>query len=82
MPTAAAGIGDIVARQLQAKFGEANVTIVVENRPGAAGVIGTNEVARAPADGYTFLVGNHAVLAMLPHLQKIPYDPPIPARSA
>ena len=48
---------------------------MVENRPGAAGVIGTNEVAKAPADGYTFLVGNHAVLAMLPHLQKIPYDP-------
>jgi tripartite-type tricarboxylate transporter receptor subunit TctC len=75
VPTAAAGIGDIIARQLQAKLGEANVTIVVENRPGAAGVIGTNEVARAPADGYTFLVGNHAVLAMLPHLQKVPYDP-------
>jgi tripartite-type tricarboxylate transporter receptor subunit TctC len=75
VPTAAAGIGDIVARQLQAKLGESNVTIVVENRPGAAGVIGTNEVARAPADGYTFLVGNHAVLAMLPHLQKVPYDP-------
>jgi len=75
VPTAAAGIGDIVARQLQQKFSEANVTIVVENRPGAAGVIGTNEVARAPADGYTFLVGNHAVLAMLPHLQKVPYDP-------
>jgi tripartite-type tricarboxylate transporter receptor subunit TctC len=75
VPTAPAGIGDIVARQMQAKLGEAGVTIVVENRPGAAGVIGTNEVAKAPADGYTFLVGNHAVLSMLPHLQKIPYDP-------
>ena len=75
VPTAAAGIGDIIARQLQQKLSEANVTIVVENRPGAAGVIGTNEVARAPADGYTFLVGNHAVLSMLPHLQKVPYDP-------
>ena len=75
VPTAPAGIGDIVARQMQQKLGEAGVTIVVENRPGAAGVIGTNEVAKAPADGYTFLVGNHAVLSMLPHLQKIPYDP-------
>ena len=75
VPTAPAGIGDIVARQLQQKLAEGGVTVVVENRPGAAGVIGTNEVARAPADGYTFLVGNHAVLAMLPHLQKIPYDP-------
>ena len=77
VPTAPAGVGDIVARLLQQKLAEATppATIVVENRPGAAGVIGTNEVARAPADGYTFLVGNHAVLAMLPHLQKIPYDP-------
>jgi tripartite-type tricarboxylate transporter receptor subunit TctC len=77
VPTAPAGIGDIVARLLQQKFNELSnpVTIVVENRPGAAGVIGTNEVARAPADGYTYLVGNHAVLAMLPHLQKVPYDP-------
>jgi tripartite-type tricarboxylate transporter receptor subunit TctC len=38
-------------------------------------VIGTNEVAKATPDGYTFLVGNHAVLSMLPHLQKVPYDP-------
>jgi tripartite-type tricarboxylate transporter receptor subunit TctC len=75
VPTAPAGIGDIIARQMQQKLGESGVTIVVENRPGAAGVIGVNEVAKAPADGYTFLVGNHAVLSMLPHLQKIPYDP-------
>jgi tripartite-type tricarboxylate transporter receptor subunit TctC len=77
VPTAPAGIGDIVARLLQQKFSELStpVTVVVENRPGAAGVIGTNEVARATADGTTFLVGNHAVLAMLPHMQKIPYDP-------
>ena len=75
VPTAPAGIGDIIARQMQHKLGESGITIVVENRPGAAGVIGVNEVAKAPADGYTFLVGNHAVLSMLPHLQKIPYDP-------
>jgi tripartite-type tricarboxylate transporter receptor subunit TctC len=75
VPTAAAGIGDIVARQIQHKLSEAGVTVVVENRPGAAGVIGTNEVAKATPDDYTFLVGNHAVLSMLPHLQKVPYDP-------
>jgi tripartite-type tricarboxylate transporter receptor subunit TctC len=48
---------------------------VVENRAGAAGVIGTDAVAKAAPDGYTLLVGNHGVLAMLPHLTKIPYDP-------
>ena len=51
------------------------MTIVVENRAGAAGVIGTDAVAKSPPDGTTFLLGNHAVLAMLPHLQKVPYDP-------
>ena len=77
VPTAPAGVGDIVARLLQQKFGELGtpVTVVVENRAGAAGVIGTNEVAKAAPDGYTFLMGNHAVMTMLPHLQKIPYDP-------
>jgi tripartite-type tricarboxylate transporter receptor subunit TctC len=77
VPTAPAGIGDILPRLFQQKLGEAGnpATIVVENRAGAAGVIGTDSVAKASADGYTFLAGNHAVLAMLPHLQKIPYDP-------
>jgi tripartite-type tricarboxylate transporter receptor subunit TctC len=77
VPTAPAGVGDQISRLLQQKLGEAAnpATLVVENRPGAAGVLGTNEVAKAAPDGYTFLVGNHAVLAMLPHLQKVPYDP-------
>ena len=77
VPTAPAGVGDMLARLIQQKLGEAGnpVTIVVENRPGAAGVIGVDAVATAAPDGYTVLVGNHAVLAMLPHLQKLPYDP-------
>jgi tripartite-type tricarboxylate transporter receptor subunit TctC len=77
VPTAPAGIGDMLPRLFQAKLAEAGnpATIVVENRAGAAGVIGTDAVAKAPPDGYTLLVGNHGVLAMLPHLTKIPYDP-------
>ena len=77
VPAAAAGIGDILPRLFQQKLAEAGstATIVVENRPGAAGVIGTEGVAKAQPDGYTLLMGNHAVLAMLPHLTKIPYDP-------
>ena len=77
VPTAPAGIGDMLSRIFQQKLGESGnpATVVVENRAGAAGVIGTDAVAKAPPDGYTFLVGNHAVLAMLPHLQKVPYDP-------
>jgi tripartite-type tricarboxylate transporter receptor subunit TctC len=75
VPTGAAGVNDFVARQMQQKLGENGVTIVVEHRPGAAGVIGASEVARAPADGYTILVANHAVLAMRQHLMPLPYDP-------
>jgi tripartite-type tricarboxylate transporter receptor subunit TctC len=77
VPTAPAGIGDILPRMFGAKLAEGgnSATIVVENRAGGAGVIGTDAAAKAPPDGYTILVGNHAVLAMLPHLQKIPYDP-------
>jgi tripartite-type tricarboxylate transporter receptor subunit TctC len=77
VPTAPAGIGDILPRIFAAKLAEGGntTTIVVENRAGGAGVIGTDAVAKAAPDGYTMLMGNHAVLAMLPHLTKIPYDP-------
>ena len=74
VPTAPAGIGDMLPRLFQAKLAEAGntATIVVENRAGAAGVIGVDSVAKAAPDGYTFLVGNHAVMSMLPHLTRFP----------
>jgi tripartite-type tricarboxylate transporter receptor subunit TctC len=78
VPAAPAGIGDILPRMFASKLAEAGnpATVVVENRSGAAGVIGMESVANAPPDGYTFIMGNHAGLAMLPHLAKsLPYDP-------
>jgi tripartite-type tricarboxylate transporter receptor subunit TctC len=78
VPAAPAGIGDILPRLFAQKLAEAgnSATVVVENRPGAAGVIASETVANAPPDGYTMLMGNHAGLAMLPHLAKsLPYDP-------
>ena len=77
VPSAPAGIGDMLARLFQQKLAESGntTTVVVENRAGAAGVVGTDAVANAPPDGYTVLAGNHAGMAMLPHLQKLPYDP-------
>jgi tripartite-type tricarboxylate transporter receptor subunit TctC len=78
VPAAPAGIGDILPRMFAQKLAEAGnpATIVVENRPGAAGVIASEAVAKAPPDGYMILMGNHAGLAMLPHLAKnLPYDP-------
>src|SRR5205085_3405649 len=78
VPAAPAGIGDILPRLFAQKLAESGnpATIVVENRAGGAGVIGADGVAKSPADGYTLLMGNHAVLAMYPHMAKnLPYDP-------
>ena len=74
VPAAPAGIGDILPRLFAQKLAESGnpATVVVENRAGGAGVIGTDGVAKSPADGYTLLMGNHAVLAMYPHLAKNP----------
>ncbi|MFA7668706.1 MAG: tripartite tricarboxylate transporter substrate binding protein [Burkholderiaceae bacterium] len=48
------------ARELESELGQ---TIVVENKPGAAGMVGTQYVARAPADGYTLLTGTQGTMA-------------------
>ena len=77
VPLAAGGMADIFARTFAQKVGEATgATIVVENRTGGGGAIGADAVAKAPADGYTLLMGFHAVLTILPQLgSRLPYDP-------
>jgi tripartite-type tricarboxylate transporter receptor subunit TctC len=78
VPAAPAGIGDILPRMFAQKLGEAGspATIVVENRPAGNGVLAYDAVAKAPPDGYLMLMGNHAGLAMNPHLAKsLPYEP-------
>lgn len=71
-----AGAGtDIVARTVGQKLGEVlGQQVVVENRGGAAGVIGTDLVAKSAPDGHTLglITGS---FAMSPSLQKLPYDP-------
>lgn len=63
----------IVAPALAQELGQ---SVVVDNRPGASGIIGTEMVARAPADGYTLLLGNIATFAINPVLyKKNPFDP-------
>jgi tripartite-type tricarboxylate transporter receptor subunit TctC len=63
----------IVAPRLAEKLGQ---PVVVENRPGAGGNLATEAVARAPADGYTLLMGTIAALAVNPSLFKdLPFDP-------
>ena len=76
VPTGAGGITDIIARYIGQKLGENfGQAVVVENRPGAGGSIGTQAVTTAPADGYTLLwvFPSHMVLPAL--YPKLPYDP-------
>jgi tripartite-type tricarboxylate transporter receptor subunit TctC len=70
------GNSDIVARLTGQRLSEAlGQQFVVENRPGASGAIAAETVARAPADGYTLLMGNVPVIAITPALAKVSYDP-------
>src|SRR5215213_8044117 len=68
---------DIVGRILAQKLAEAlGQPVLPDNRGGAAGQIATDAVAKAPADGYTVLMGHIAALSILPSLvPKLPYDP-------
>ena len=68
---------DLVARQVGAKIaGPLGQTVVVENRTGANGAIGSNGVARAAPDGYTLLAATAGTHVTAVHLMKnLPYDP-------
>jgi tripartite-type tricarboxylate transporter receptor subunit TctC len=76
-PYVAGGAGDIFTRTIAQKLTEAlGQTVVVDNRPGANGGIGTDLVAKATPDGHTLLMGNSGPLAVNPVLYKsVPYDP-------
>ena len=66
-------VGRIVALKLQEALGQ---QVIVDNRSGAGGIVGTELVARAPADGYTLLLGYTGVLTINPSLHKqLPYKP-------
>ena len=67
-------IARIVAERLAPVLGQ---QVIVDNRPGAAGVLGTEIGAKALPDGYTFVAGGSAALAINPHLyKKLGYDTP------
>jgi tripartite-type tricarboxylate transporter receptor subunit TctC len=66
------GIARLIAQPLGETFGQ---LFVVENRPGAAGAIAAEAVARAPADGQTLLMGTPSQIAIIPAMTKTPYDP-------
>jgi tripartite-type tricarboxylate transporter receptor subunit TctC len=76
LPFTAASAVDVLARLYAQKMTETwGQQILVDNRTGAAGIIGMEAIARAAPDGYTIGMGNAATLAMNPHLyQKLAYD--------
>ena len=78
LPFAPGGGTDVVGRLLAQKLGPAlGQQVIVENRAGAAGRIGTDLVAKSPPDGYTLLLATSSVMGTSPALyQKLPYDMP------
>jgi len=64
-------IGRLVGQKMMAAWGH---NLIIDNRAGAGGIIGTELVAKSPPDGYTVLISTSAH-ALLPAFNKLPYDP-------
>src|SRR3982750_2714498 len=62
----------IVSEALVAPLGQ---QLVIDNRPGAGGTIGSEHAARSAPDGYTILAGSSGPISISPNMQKVAYDP-------
>lgn len=73
----AGGGSDFLARQLAPQLGkQLGQTLVIDNRPGAAGIIGTDNAAKSPPDGYTVVTGDNGAMVFHEAMyKKIPYAP-------
>jgi tripartite-type tricarboxylate transporter receptor subunit TctC len=76
VPFPAGGPTDVLSRVLAQKLsGRWNVAVVVDNKPGAGGAIGSDFVAKSAPDGYTLVMATSSTHSIGPALQKLPYDP-------
>ncbi|QJR16125.1 Bug family tripartite tricarboxylate transporter substrate binding protein [Usitatibacter palustris] len=76
VPFPAGGPTDVLTRSLADKLGTAlGQPVVVDNKPGAGGAIGTDLAAKSPNDGYNLLMATGSTHSVGPYLQKLPYDP-------
>jgi tripartite-type tricarboxylate transporter receptor subunit TctC len=64
-------VGRLMAQKMSELLGQ---PIVIDNKPGAGGTIGTDNAAKSPPDGYTILAGSSGPATVSPLLQKVPYD--------
>lgn len=75
VPFPAGGATDLFARTLTQKMGEKlGTTLVVDNKPGAGGAIGSDLAAKSVPDGYTLLLATTSTHAIGPAISKLPYD--------
>jgi tripartite-type tricarboxylate transporter receptor subunit TctC len=75
IPSGAGGVTDILARHLAPKLGDAlGQQVVIDNRPGASGIVGSSIVAKAPADGYTLLMVFPSHVTNPSLFADVPYD--------
>ena len=76
LPFAPGGGTDVLARALSEKLSEAvGASVLIDNRPGAGGTLGTALVAKAPPDGYTLLFTSASYVFNPSLYKKLPYDP-------
>ncbi|MFN7425512.1 MAG: Bug family tripartite tricarboxylate transporter substrate binding protein [bacterium] len=77
VPFGAGGVSDIIGRTLASRMQESlGQPIIIDNRGGAGGSIGSDIVAKAQPDGHTILLGSNGTHAIVPYLyKKLPYDP-------
>jgi tripartite-type tricarboxylate transporter receptor subunit TctC len=77
VPFTPGGSTDILARSIGLELTKAwGQPVVIDNVPGAGGSLGADRVAKAPADGYTLLMGHIGTLAVTPSIYpSLPYDP-------
>jgi tripartite-type tricarboxylate transporter receptor subunit TctC len=76
VPFSAGGVNDVVGRQWADRMKDLLGTVYVENQGGATGTIATAEVARAPADGHTLILGSTSTMVLNPMtMTKVPYNP-------
>ena len=65
-------VGRLVTDKMTAELGQ---RVYIENRPGAAGTVGADNVAKADPDGYSLFLTTSGAVTIAPHIQSVPYDP-------